>query len=39
MTSNKINKDDAIKSIVRASVEAYATGFQGRHEGEVDNPN
>jgi hypothetical protein len=39
MTSNKINKNDAIKSIVRASVEAYATGFQARHEGEVDNPN
>lgn len=39
MVSNKINKDDAIKSIVRASVEAYATGFRGRHEGEVDNPN
>jgi hypothetical protein len=39
MTNNKINKNDAIKSIVRATVESYATGFQARHEGEVDNPN
>lgn len=39
MSDSKLNKDEAIKSIVRASVEAYATGFHARHEGEVDNPN
>jgi len=39
MVSNTLDKDEAIKSIVRASVEAYATGFQARHKGEVDNPN
>jgi len=39
MTSEKLDKQEAIKSIVRASVESYATGFQARHEGEVENPN
>lgn len=38
MTDNKLDKKDAIKSIVRASVESYATGFRARHEGEVENP-
>jgi len=35
----KLNKEDAIRSIVRTAVESYATGFSARHEGEVDNPN
>jgi len=34
-----INKETSIRSLVHASVEAFATGFQGRHEGEKDNPN
>ncbi len=36
---NMIEKKEIIKSIVRTSVESYATGFQARHESEVDNPN
>ena len=39
MTKNTLDKKEAIKSIVRTAVEAYATGFQARHEGEIDNPN
>ena len=39
MTNDKLDKKEAIKSIVRTAVESYATGFQARHEGEVDNPN
>ncbi len=39
MENNKLDKKEAIKSIVRTAVESYATGFQARHEGEVDNPN
>ncbi len=39
MTNNTLDKKEAIKSIVRTAVESYATGFQGRHEGEIDNPN
>ncbi len=39
MTKNTLDKKEAIKSIVRTAVESYATGFQARHEGEVDNPN
>jgi len=39
MTNKKLDKKEAIKSIVRTAVESYATGFQARHEGEVDNPN
>ena len=38
MTNNTLDKKEAIKSIVRTAVEAYATGFRARHEGEVDNP-
>jgi len=38
MKDDKLNKEDAIKSIVRTAVESYATGFRARHEGEVDNP-
>ncbi len=39
MTNKTLDKTEAIKSIVRTAVESYATGFQARHEGEVDNPN
>jgi len=39
MTKNTLDKKEAIKSIVRTAVESYATGFQARHGGEVDNPN
>ncbi len=39
MTNKTLDKKEAIKSIVRTAVEAYATGFQARHEGEIDNPN
>jgi hypothetical protein len=38
MAKNTLDKKEAIKSIVRTAVESYATGFQARHEGEVDNP-
>ena len=33
-----MGKLDAIKVIVAASVQSFASGFKGRHEGEVDNP-
>lgn len=33
-----MKKENAIKSIVRASVDSFAVGFQARHEGEVENP-
>lgn len=39
MIKNTLDKKEAIKSIVRTAVESYATGFQARHGGEVDNPN
>lgn len=39
MNNETLNKNDAIKSLVRTAVESYATGFKGRHEGEVENPN
>ena len=38
MTQNTLDKKEAIKSIVHASVESLRVGFQGRHEGEVENP-
>ncbi|MHB1316847.1 MAG: TdeIII family type II restriction endonuclease [Minisyncoccota bacterium] len=38
MTKNTLDKKEAIQSLVRTAVESYATGFQARHEGEVDNP-
>lgn len=38
MTKNTLDKKDAIKSIVHASVESFAVGFQGRHEGELEDP-
>jgi len=33
-----VDKLDTIKVIVMASVQSFATGFKGRHEGEVDDP-
>ena len=33
-----MDKKEAITSIVHASVESFAVGFQGRHEGELENP-
>lgn len=32
------NDDETIKVIVAAAVQAFASGFEGRHEGEVENP-
>ena len=33
-----VTDESAIKALVHTAVESYATGFQARHEGEVDNP-
>jgi hypothetical protein len=38
MANNTLSKKEAIRSIVHASVESFAVGFQGRHEGELDDP-
>lgn len=38
MTKGTVHKKEAIKWLVATAVESYATGFQARHEGEVDNP-
>ncbi len=38
MTKETLDKNEAIKSIVHASVESFAVGFQGRHEGELEDP-
>ena len=38
MTKKTLDKKEAIKSIVHASVESFAVGFQGRHEGELEDP-
>lgn len=38
MLKNTLDKKEAIRSIVYASVESFAVGFQGRHEGEVEDP-
>lgn len=38
MTLDTLSKKEAIRSIVHASVESFAVGFQGRHEGELDDP-
>ena len=39
MTTNLLDKKEAINSVVHMAVESYAVGFQARHDGEVDNPN
>lgn len=38
MTQNTLDKKEAIRSIVHTSVESFAIGFQGRHEGELEDP-
>ena len=38
MTNSKLDKKEAIRSLVHTAVESYAEGFQARHEGEIDNP-
>lgn len=38
MTKDTLSKKEAIKRLVHTAVESYATGFQGRHEGELDDP-
>ncbi len=38
MSQNTLDKKEAIRSIVYASVESFAVGFQGRHEGEIEDP-
>jgi len=38
MTKDTLDKKEAIKSLVHTAVEAYAEGFQARHEGELENP-
>ena len=38
MNKDTLNKKEAIKSLVYTAVESFATGFQGRHEGEKENP-
>ncbi len=35
----QVDTEGSIRQIVRSSVEAYASGFEARHVGEVDNPN
>ncbi len=34
-----VDTEKAIRQIVRSAVEAYSSGFEARHIGEVDNPN
>jgi len=38
MVNPKLDKKEAIRSLVHTAVESYAEGFQARHEGEIDNP-
>lgn len=38
MNNSQLSKDEAIRALVHTAVESYATGFQARHDGEVDNP-
>lgn len=38
MSQQTLEKKEAIRSIVHASVESFAVGFQGRHEGELGDP-
>lgn len=38
MPQQTLDKKEAIRSIVHASVESFAVGFQGRHEGELEDP-
>lgn len=36
---DKVEKTDAIRTLVGAAVDSFATGFQARHEGEHGDPN
>lgn len=38
MPPETLEKKEAIRAIVHASVESFAVGFQGRHEGEFEDP-
>ena len=38
MINTTLDKKEAIRSIVHASVESFAVGFQGRHKGEIEDP-
>lgn len=38
MVNTTLDKNEVIRSLVHTAVEAYAEGFQARHEGEVKNP-
>lgn len=38
MSNEKLDKKEAIKGLVHTAVEAYATGFQARHKGELEDP-
>ena len=38
MSNDTLSKKEAIKGLVHTAVESYATGFQGRHEGELVDP-
>jgi len=39
MTNTTVKKEDAIKALVKNSVETFANSFRDRHQIEVDNPN
>ena len=38
MPPSSIEKQDAVRALVRSSVESYALGFKARHEAERDDP-
>jgi len=38
MPQETLDKKEAIKRLVHTAVESYSTGFQARHEGELDDP-
>jgi regulator of RNase E activity RraB len=38
MAKETLDKEEAIKRLVHTAVESYATGFQARHEGELEDP-
>lgn len=38
MVNTNVSKENTIQVLVRSAVEAYAIGFQARHEGEYENP-
>jgi hypothetical protein len=38
MDKDTLSKKEAIKGLVYTAIESYATGFQGRHVGELNDP-